>query len=341
VWERDRREAGEEREDEVSEAAAAPAAAPAASAAPTTPAAPASPPASQAPATTTTAAAAPPKESPTPEARRFKINVKGEEREFEEKDVLRFAQKGYAAGEAFRAAAEERKRVEGLTARLRGTDSRERAAALSELLGSPEEVSKLGVELVKLEMIQAGIDPESGQPLDPRDQKMRELEQKLAAKEAQEKESEERSRSEQETQQIRTVHERWNKDLAPLIESKGMPVTPMTVGFVASHILETAKAAQAAGIDLDVHTIQAEAVDQASDDVQRITTGLLDAMPVEQIAKRYPGLVDKIRKHLVSQFKARQGQPSPPRQAAPAPAREDGGKPPPSMDEWRERMMRE
>lgn len=321
--------------------AAVPAASPAAPAASPSPAPAAAP--SGAPAASGAPAGAPPTTpEPKAEPRRFKLTVNGQEREVEEADLLRHAQKGYAAGEAFRKAREEREAFEARAAKLKSTDARERAAALAEMLGSPEEVSKLGVELVKLEMIKAGMDPDTGQPLDPREQKVRELEQKLAAKEAQEREAEEKARTEQESQQIKSVHERWNKELAPLIEAKGMPVTPLTVGFVANHILETARAAQAAGIDLDVHTIQAEAIDQAAEDVQRITTGLLDAMPAEQLVKRYPGLVDKIRKHLVAQFKAKQGQPA----ARPAPTpgarpAEPSWKPPPTMDEWRERMLGE
>lgn len=323
-------------------AAAAPAAPSAAPASPSPAAAPASAPApGAAPSPASPGALAPKAPETTPEPRRFKLNVKGAEREYDEAEFTRLAQKGAAAGEAFRAAAEERKRVEGLTSRLKSGDARAKAEALAELVGGPEAVSQLGVELVKLQMIQAGVDPETGQPLDPREQKMRELEQKLAAKEAQEKEAQEKAAQETEQAQARGLHERWNKELGPAIQAKGLPVTAVTVGFVAQHILETAQAAKAAGVDLDPRAIQAEAVEQAAEDVQRITTGILDAMPAAEIKQRHPALFEKVRKHIVAEWKARQGGAA----ARPAPSvvqpREPEQKAPPSMDEWRERMMRE
>lgn len=162
---------------------------------------------------------------PTQEqVRKFKLKIDGQELEYDESAVVALAQKGKAADERFRKAAEERKRVESLVKQfnddpdsvikaLTGRDAeeiyRERLAKKLEELGkSPEQI--------EYERTQA------------------ELKKYKDREEAERKKSGEQYRRQLEQQ----YHDEYNVAIPKAINDIGLPATPETVSAMAKVMLE-------------------------------------------------------------------------------------------------------
>lgn len=206
------------------------------------------------------------------EKRKYKLKVNGSEKEYDEDAVIAHAQRGLAADEKFRTAAQARAEAEKLT-----NLAKKDPEAFFKALGMDiEEVSKatLSKKLAELSM-------------DPKEREINELKRKLELheKEKQEqKEAEEKAKTEKATE---FWSEKYDKELPEAIKAAGLPLTKEVIVMTADLMIASLEE----GVDLPLNVVMDMVKEKHLSSVKNFLTG---ADKEKLVSLLGPELVDSL-----------------------------------------------
>ncbi|MBN1442841.1 MAG: hypothetical protein JXA90_09030 [Planctomycetes bacterium] len=260
-----------------------------------------------------------------PEKRTYKHKVLGEERELDADEIDRVAASiGVDPRELLGAASLKRAAYERMQEAARLRRPAEELIALArtdplralQVAGLPEEKLNEIIQRRVLELYSAEYDPGTGQPLSAEQRQALQWKKRAEAAEATQRQAAEHARRVEEHQEAETTRARWVKTIVGELEKRGesRAILPRVAQHLSAALEHDPSADPAAVMD--------DAVAQSMDDLQAEHGILFDSMEWPAIKAKFPGLVDKIRKGIVADYKARgrREEPSPaaePRNGAP------------------------
>jgi hypothetical protein len=264
------------------------------------------------------------KEPPKPEKRVYKHKVLGEERELdadqldsiaksigvEPRELLSAASLNRASYARMKEAAEARKAID----QARELAARDPISALKALGYAPEQFDQFAQQHVYRRFTQE-YDPNTGEPLTQEQRELAHFRATEAQRAEQEKAAADRLKSEEEHRTQSEQERHWVKTIVSHLEKSGDPKS--LLARVAQHLGDAVET----DAGTDPADILDDAVSLAWDDVKAEHAKLYEAMPYETLKAQLPTLVEKVRKGIVSDWKAKSGQAAPERQ--PEPIRRD------------------
>jgi hypothetical protein len=241
-------------------------------------------------------------EQPKPKGRKVRGVVNGREEEIdlddEEFQKVNAVQATRAAQKAWREAAQMRKEANEFRAALDAAKAgvRKDPMSLFKALGIPEEDVYQFAQQRTIEKLSETIDPQTGQPYTPEQQRIIQLQKQLQSKEQQELQIKEQQEA-AEMEQLKTVvRQDIDRKFTAALEETGLPPTQYTM-------MRLADLMQSMGPDVDPATVAPLVLE----DLVNETRQTIYSMPIE-IAAEVLGeeWMDKLRKWDID--KAKQGR---------------------------------
>jgi hypothetical protein len=238
------------------------------------------------------------------DARKFKLKINGQEREYSEAEVIRRAQLAEAAQTKFEEAAQMRKQVESLVQALK--------ADPMSVLTAPE----LGINF--RELAENYLAKELQREMMPKEQ--RELEE-LREWKKQQTEAQEAAKKQQMTAAQQAEFQRvqaaaakkYDTEISEVLQKSNLPKNAESVKRIASML----KSALEKGVELDVQTVVDFVRDGYTSELQTMTKDL-DGEPLVKFLGE--DIIKKLRKYDLAQIKAKMaGQQVQPPQSQPEP----------------------
>lgn len=235
------------------------------------------------------------KDEPPPKR---KIKVKDEEVDEDE------AAKGYLRGRDYTKKTQEiaaqRAKLEEFAAKVS-----EDPVAAYRLLGKSDEWIREKIGKAAYAFFADEVDPATGQPLTEEQKRLRVAERKLAEVEAEKQKAAEAQKQTEERQAREEAERHWVKTIVAHMEKVGAP----------KHILPRVAQHLANAIESDQTLDPADAIEDATalawEDIESEHHALFDKMDFGALKAKFPGLVEKVRKGFVEEFKARRATPKP------------------------------
>lgn len=270
--------------------------------------------------------------SPSGEAvqqpRRFKLKVRGEERELDEEEVVTAAQRFLGGDDKFKEAAKLRKEAEQIQKDLKSGDLKTSRAALQKAMGN-DKLRALAIELLEEELREQSLTPEQ--------RRVREAERKAQELEAKLKERDEAEAQARLEQQAAALTPHLDKEISDAVSASNLPKTPALLREIVKRRLEGLEEGHRIPFSVIVKEIEREQMEYgrstftALKDAPEKLVALLGEDLAQAVHKYYTG---KLSKTTTVRNVASQAKPLSP---APRPTEEDDSNGI-SIEEFRERM---
>jgi hypothetical protein len=223
--------------------------------------------------------------------KKFKLKIYDEEREYDEDEVVRYAQKAAAADKRFQEAANLEKRYQGIIEKLK-TDPWQLFQALE--MDPEQAAEQLLLEKLRYEQ----MTPEQKEALEYRKKYETAQQQLQRIKEMQE---EEQTRLVQEQYNVikSNVADRIDQEIVEAIQSAGIKhKTPALVRRIATKMLTYQQAN--GGEMLDAKSALRHVMDETKPELQEF----LETLSPEDLGKLSPTFLDAVRRHFLGQVQA-------------------------------------
>jgi hypothetical protein len=224
----------------------------------------------------------------TPEAKKYKVNVYGQEREVDEATLLRNYQKGEAADERFRQASEKEKLATSFIEDLQ----KDPWAAFKKLGKNPEqEAENLLIKKLQYE----NMSPAEKRALEA-EKRAEDAEYKIKMQEAQSKAEQERIAKEYQEQLTLQAVQEIDQEISDALKATGVKPTPKIIQNMAEVMIAHLEARDGKKIDAG------KAYEKTTSEIFEFLGELLPQMKTEDILAKLPkSALDAIRKGLLDQ----------------------------------------